>query len=167
MSELKVNYSDEPVEKGEQSIFLAGPTPRNGEAESWRPEAVETLRKLGYTGLVYVPERKSDPNYNYDEQVEWEWEALHNADAIAFWIPRDIKPELASLGMPAFTTNVEFGFHLQRAPEKVAYGRPDDSQKNRYLDHLYKKQTGRDPSRDLETLMQDSIERTRKDNEKF
>jgi hypothetical protein len=39
--------------------------------------------------------------------------------------------------MPAITTNVEFGRYVGSG--KCMYGRPDDSEKNRYLDWLYKK----------------------------
>ncbi len=98
---MKVNYSDEPVIKAEKSIFLAGPTPRNIEVQTWRKEAIKLLQDLGFDGIVYVPEREfDDRTFNYDNQVWWEREALHNANSIVFWIPRDIKT------MPAFTTNV-------------------------------------------------------------
>ena len=44
--------------------------------------------------------------------------------------------------MPAFTTNVEFGYYLCKNPRKVYYGRPDDSEKNKYLDWLFELETG-------------------------
>lgn len=37
---MKINYSDEQVLKDEKSIFLAGPTPRSLEVETWRKEAI-------------------------------------------------------------------------------------------------------------------------------
>ena len=159
MQELTINYSDQPVEEGGQSIFLAGPTARSQELSSWRGRAVEILEKLGFTGRVYIPERRDDPNYDYVKQLDWEWDALHAASVIVFWVPRHIDPSLKSLGMPGFTTNVEFGFHLQRAPEKIVYGRPKDSQKNRYLDAIYKKQTGREPMTDLESTLMEAVKR--------
>ena len=80
---------------------MAGPTPRNIEVQTWRKEAIKLLQDLGFDGIVYVPEREfDDRTFNYDNQVWWEREALHNANSIVFWIPRDIKT------MPAFTTNV-------------------------------------------------------------
>lgn len=40
-----------------KSIFLAGPTPRSKEVQSWRPEALRILKNLGYDGQVYVKYR--------------------------------------------------------------------------------------------------------------
>lgn len=50
-----INYSDQEVIKGEKSIFLAGPTPRGENVISWRAEACEILKQLGFDGVVYVP----------------------------------------------------------------------------------------------------------------
>lgn len=157
---MNVNYSDEPVAHGPNAIFLAGPTPRDGEAESWRPLAMHTLRKLGHTGLVYVPEIKATTqSYDYTSQTEWEWEALERADAIAFWVPRRIDTTKKSLGMPAFTTNVEFGLHIGRNPHKVVYGRPHGSEKNRYLDKLYASILNKEPHVTMESLLKAAMER--------
>ena len=68
-----------------------------------------------------------------------------------FLVPRKIDT------MPAFTTNVEFGFYLAVRPEEVLYGRPDDSEKNTYLDWLYTDTTGRTPINSLETLVSEVI----------
>ena len=152
---MKVNYSDEQVIKGDKSIFLAGPTPRSLEIETWRKEALSILEELGYDGIVYVPEREfDDRNFDYNNQVWWEREALHNANEILFWIPRDIKT------MPAFTTNVEFGYWISKNKDKVLYGRPDDSKKNKYIDWLYKTETGKNPHNDLKKLLIESIEKS-------
>ena len=53
---MKVNYSNEGVLKGEESIFLVGPTPRGKDEISWRKEACNILNKLGFDGIVYVPQ---------------------------------------------------------------------------------------------------------------
>lgn len=152
---MKVNYSDEQVIKGDKSIFLAGPTPRSIEIETWRKEALNILEELGYDGIVYVPEREfDDRNFDYNNQVWWEREALHNANVVLFWIPRDIKT------MPAFTTNVEFGYWISKNSDKVLYGRPDDSKKNKYLDWLYKTETGKNPQNDLKELLIESIKKS-------
>ena len=46
---MEINFSNEPVKKSNHSIFLAGPTLRNEPYEkSWRKEACEKLRELGY-----------------------------------------------------------------------------------------------------------------------
>ncbi len=149
---MKVNYSDEQVFKDEKSIFLAGPTPRSLEVETWRKDAIKILEKLGFDGIVYVPEREfDDRTFNYDNQVWWEREALHNANAIVFWIPRTIP------SMPAFTTNVEFGYWISKNSGKVIYGRPNESEKNRYLDWLYQTETGKQPIDNLTDLLKGAI----------
>ena len=150
---MKVNYSNESVAKSEKSIFLAGPTPRTTEIQTWRKEAVTLLRELGFDGIVYVPEREfDDRTFNYDNQVWWEREALHNASSIVFWIPREMKT------MPAFTTNVEFGYWISKNSSKVIYGRPDDSEKNRYLDWLYETETGNKPLNNLVNVLKGAID---------
>lgn len=148
---MRVNYSNEKILKGSKSIFLAGPTPRSLDVETWRKEAIKILEKLGFDGIVYFPELEHDNRtFNYDNQVWWERETLHNASSIVFWIPR-------STSLPAFTTNVEFGYWLAKNHDKVVYGRPDDSEKNRYLDWLYKTETGKDPINNLTDLLKEAI----------
>lgn len=44
------------LQKLPKSIFLAGPTPRDKNTPSWRPQALEILRDMGFGGPVYVPE---------------------------------------------------------------------------------------------------------------
>ena len=80
----------------------------------------------------------------------WEREALTDATVIVFWIPRKL-PE-----MPAFTTNVEFGYWLRSG--KVIYGRPDDAAKIKYLDWLYKLDYEKEPFSNLEKLLKEAIE---------
>lgn len=150
-----INYSDQKVVKNEKSVFLAGPTPRNPNTISWRKDAVKKLDELRFDGVVYVPEFSSGkPLKDYDEQVVWERTALSNATVILFWIPRKL-PD-----MPAFTTNVEFGYWLHTG--KVIYGRPDDAVKIRYLDWLYKNDYGLEPINNLDTLIEKSIELLKK-----
>lgn len=152
---MVVNYSTVRVLKEDKSIFLAGPTPRSIDVETWRNEAIEILRKLGFTGIVYVPEKEfDDRTFDYDNQVWWEREALNSATTIVFWIPRDIKT------MPAFTTNVEFGYWISKNSNKVIYGRPEQSEKNKYLDWLYETETGRKPINNLYDLLNDAVKMT-------
>ena len=146
---MKVNYSDEPPIKTHYSIFLAGPTPRKKEVPSWRPQAIEVLEGLGFSGTVYCPERKNNQeNYDYLTQVVWEYFCLHEAGVICFWVPRKL-PD-----MPAFTTNVEFGMYVGY---RAFYGRPEWAEKKGYLDWLYKKTTNRAPCTDMKELFEQAI----------
>lgn len=146
-----VNYSNQEIIKGEKSIFLAGPTPREKDIISWRNEAIKILENLGFDGIVYVPEYSSwKPKTDYVDQAMWERIALTNATVILFWVPRKL-PD-----MGAFTTNVEFGYWLHSG--KVIYGRPNDASKIKYLDWLYKLDYGKSPYEDLKSLLESSIE---------
>ena len=58
--------------------------------------------------------------------------------------------------MKAMTTNVEFGYCLSKFPERVFYGRPENAVKIRYLDFLFKRETG---DNDILTNTQDLIDR--------
>lgn len=145
-----INYSDQKVIKNKKSIFIAGPTPRDENVKSWRTIACEKLSELGFDGVVYVPEYSSwKPKEDYVDQAMWEREALTEATVIMFWIPRSL-PD-----MPAFTTNVEFGYWLHSG--KVIYGRPDNAKKIKYLDWLYKEDYNKNPINDLDELLRESI----------
>ncbi len=145
-----INYSDQKVITGRKSIFLAGPTPRGENAISWRTDAIQILKQLNFDGLVYVPEYSTwKPKEDYVDQAMWERDALTNATVIAFWIPRQL-PD-----MPAFTTNVEFGYWLHSG--KIIYGRPDEASKIKYLDWLYKLDYDKEPFNDLNSLLIDSL----------
>ena len=146
-----INYSDQEVIKGLKSIFLAGPTPRGENVISWRTEACEILKQLGFDGVVYVPEYSTwKPKDDYVDQATWERIALTNATVILFWVPRKL-PD-----MGAFTTNVEFGYWLHSG--KVIYGRPNDASKIKYLDWLYELDYGKIPYEDLQSSLEVSIE---------
>lgn len=149
-----VNYSDEKVLKGDISIFLAGPTPRDINVDTWRKEAIEILKNLKFDGIVYYPELKyDDRTFDYNNQVLWEREALYAASLIVFWIPRNVDK------LPAFTTNVEFGYWLAKNSNKVIYGRPIDSVKNKYLDWLYETETGNKPHSNLKKLLKETVKK--------
>lgn len=149
---MRVNFSDEVVVKGKKSIFLAGPTPRGKEVISWRVDAVKKLEELGFDGVVFVPEYSTwKPKADYVEQASWEREALTEATIILFWLPRSL-PD-----MPAFTTNVEFGYWLHS--KKVIYGRPDGAPKTKYLDWLYKTDYDEEPFNDLDKLLEYVVEK--------
>lgn len=116
----------------------------------WRPEAVDILRQLGFSGTVLIPERQNwEARFDYLDQVEWEFAGLEQADAIEFWIPRDVDL------LPGFTTNVEFGRYVDSG--RVVYGRPEGAPHNRYLDWLYEKLTSRSPLVNLPDTIQATI----------
>lgn len=128
---MQIVYAQEEFPKSyTKSIFLAGPTPRDKNVESWRPEAIRLLEKLGYDGVVFTPEQRTGPFEHYDDQVEWEHKALNKADCVLFWIPRDLET------MPAFTTNVEFGMLYKSG--KIVAGAPENAPKNKYLKTIVK-----------------------------
>ena len=142
--------SDQEVIKGNKSIFLAGPTPRGQDVVSWRKEACAILEKMGFDGVVYVPEYSNwKPKDNYVDQAMWERKALTAATIIIFWIPRHM-PD-----MPGFTTNVEFGYWLHTG--KVIYGRPDDAEKIKYLDWLYEVDYSKKPFNSLQELLKQAL----------
>ncbi|HZL46445.1 MAG TPA: nucleoside 2-deoxyribosyltransferase domain-containing protein [Opitutaceae bacterium] len=121
---LRVVHACEPLTK---SIFLAGPTPEDQDARSWRPEALEILKRLGFRGTVFVPEPRIGDwtSDNSENQILWEWEGLAAATVVVFWIPRDLA------GMPASTSNFEGG--LMAAGKKLILGIPSKAPERDYL----------------------------------
>lgn len=114
-----------------RSIFLAGPTPRDADTPSWRPEAIEILKKMDFKGWVFVPEMENGwtSDFEYGDQIEWEHNALQRAKIILFWVPRDVK------NMPAFTTNIEWGYWMAKNPNKLVLGYPKKAQKMKYMEY--------------------------------
>jgi hypothetical protein len=72
-------------------------------------------------------------------------------------LERYLDPQLKSLGLPGFTTNVEFGYCLA-LKRLVIYGRPDDARKIGYLDRLYRAETGYEPINDLSKLLKVAVD---------
>jgi len=152
---MKIYFSDDtsPEVTPKNSVFLAGPTPRDKNIPSWRPKAIELFEKFGFKGTLFVPEHRINVPFDYLDQVEWERKYLDECSVILFWVPRKL-PE-----MPAFTTNVEFGRYISIAPNRCVYGRPDDADKNKYLDWLYtKEQPNERPCNNLEALVKDAVD---------
>lgn len=115
------------------SIFLAGPCPREDYTNDWRNDAYKILKSLGFKGNVISPtnSRFQELRDMYGDsalrhQTLWEYEAMKKASAIVFWVDRHIDQ-----GFPAFTTNVEFGDWYDK--EGVYVGFPVGADKNEYL----------------------------------
>lgn len=129
---MKIVYTGQEIPKEfTKSIFLAGPSPRSKEIESWRPEALRILEELKYDGVVYVPEWEDGPkgesDFDYEGQVNWEEKAMSFSDMILFWVPRNMET------MPALTTNHEHGEWFRSG--KIMLGYPSDAVKMEYLDY--------------------------------
>ncbi|WP_436786960.1 nucleoside 2-deoxyribosyltransferase domain-containing protein [Yinghuangia sp. YIM S10712] len=123
-----VYASEEPPAAWEASVFLAGPTPRSADVASWRPDALDLIRRQ-WRGpgelLVFVPEpRDGGPWADYEDQRLWELRWLRVADQVVFWVPRD----LATL--PGLTTNDEWGWLKDSG--RAVFGSPPDAAKVRY-----------------------------------
>lgn len=125
---MQVVYAKEPVpEKITKSVFLAGPTPRSNNVQSWRPEAIRYFEEFGYDGVIFIPESRNEFYGDYIDQIDWEEKCLQIADCILFWIPRDMTT------MPALTTNNEWGVWCDSG--KVVLGAPTTAVKVRYQKH--------------------------------
>jgi hypothetical protein len=147
---MEVRYSDQPLLIGDPSLFLAGPTPRRSDVESWRPHALEILRELGFAGTVLVPERRDwSVKFDYLDQVEWEFRAMEGCSVLAFWVPRD--PEK----LPGFTTNVEFGRYVGSG--RLVYGRPEGAPHTGYLDWLYRKLKSQEPEITMQATLRAAV----------
>jgi hypothetical protein len=129
---LQVVHSPEELpETISSTVFLAGPSPRNAGDPNWRPEAIESLRRAGYTGTVLAPvPRDGEWPRDYNDQIAWESAHLAACDAVLMWVPRELQV------LPGFTTNVEFGEWLNSG--KLLYGRPADAPKTSFLDARYR-----------------------------
>ena len=62
---MNIAYARTPLPK---SIFLAGPTPRDAETKSWRPETIKLL--TGFDGTIFVPEDLTKVSF-IQEAKEW------------------------------------------------------------------------------------------------
>ena len=126
-----VKFSSLAEDYMKNAIFLAGPCPRKNYDDDWRFDAFDILEKLNFDGTVITPtndhyvEMKDVNDNMLMKQTQWEFEAMHKATAIVFWIPR-------SEEHPAFTTNLELGQWWGKPGVYVGF--PDDSWKNEYID---------------------------------
>lgn len=127
-----VHSDQEPPRNYSKAIFLAGPTPRSKSVKSWRPRALKILERLGYDGVVFIPETSNGEwKHQYLDQVEAEERFLNMADCIVFWVPRKLET------MPGFTTNDEWG--VWKNSGKVVLGAPKYAKKMGYLRYYAEK----------------------------
>jgi len=128
--QLVVVYAQEaPPEVYHGSIFLAGPTARDADTPSWRPEALRLIeeRLASFEGdlVVFVPEPRSGVFADYSGQIEWEFRHMSSADVLLFWVPRDMG------SLPGLTTNVEFGRFENSG--RLVLGAPPEGEHVKYL----------------------------------
>ncbi len=123
MEDLKIVYAQSPFPTSvTKTLYLAGPTDRNNRPTAWRQQALQILRDLAFDGHVFVPELEEGKwNGNRDAQWAWEDAAMSRADALVFWMPRDLET------LPGFTTNIEWGLYASSG--KVVLGVPEGAQK--------------------------------------
>ena len=144
---MKVIYTNEEITSYDNSIFLAGPTPRDKNISSWRDDALKYLEELNFSGTVIVPEYRKQSYISEEGNVNdmsWDHHALENVSKILMWIPRDSN-------MPAFTSNIEFGYFIKSG--RLYYGRPKNAIYMEYLDFLYAKELNKTPKEDLKDLI--------------
>lgn len=120
------------------SVFLAGPCPRDPLVGDWRGEFIALLDAKAKQANVQIdvlnPTNRHFDDANYVKQCDWEHEGLSMASVVVCWIPRTEQN-------PAFTTNVEFGEWFQSG--KCVCGGPKDGWKNRYLEQRFNQSGGK------------------------
>ncbi|MFG2210517.1 NUDIX domain-containing protein [Streptomyces sp. NPDC048638] len=132
-ADIEVVYAgEEPPHVYQASIFLAGPSPRAADVPSWRPQALKEItlqwRQPG-TLVVFLPEaRDGVRGSDFTGQLAWERVQRDRADAIVYWVPR----EMAT--MPGLSTNVEFGEDMDSG--RAILGNPDSAVHVRLLQEL-------------------------------
>lgn len=141
---MNLVYSLEPVPYTTFSVFLAGPTPRkHSTAKSWRPEMVRTLNEVFNTTStldlsILMPEDRTGTFHgDATRQREWEYLAISSCSLLLFWVPRSLQD-----GMPALTTNIEFGFWIKE--KDVLLGFPENSDHMAYMSWLLAKEKKQD-----------------------
>ena len=143
-----------------KGIFLAGPTPPNGEMTSgWRRVVIEKLSRdsrLTDDHIVVSPEPENgfwnsiisnsgnSKQSSENDQIAWELQYLSLCDITAFWLPVYWTKEKAE-NFPANigpTTRWEFGMILERfinnPRKKLIIGAPEDAESTGWVKHVAK-----------------------------
>ncbi len=102
------------------SIFLAGPTPRKSYTKSWRPRALQMIRRYRQDPVVYYPEPEAADKWSPDDDAHLNWRrnAMMRSTVILFWVDRKID------AMPGFRTNTDWGYWTARDPERLVLAYP-------------------------------------------
>jgi len=95
---MQIIIAPEPLKINSKSIFLAGSIEQD-KATRWQDEIIEKLKQYNYT--ILNPRRKEwdasweqrIENPNFNEQVNWELDALEKADLILMYLIRIICEE--------------------------------------------------------------------------
>ena len=86
------------------SIYLMVP-PSSPSAAGYIAEGLESLKKCGFKGIVYVNQMRDIADYSY--HTEWENRVVTIASAIACWIPEDTERLYEAMdNIPAFRMRV-------------------------------------------------------------
>ncbi len=139
---MRTVFYDDPPLAPHPSIFLAGPTSRDGRT-AWRIAALAQLARAGFAGAVLVPEFRdrafadaapyhfagascSVPemravSYNV---LAWETTGIESATVVLFWMPFHIADAADPASLPGFTTRAEVSRELVRAPHRIVLGMP-------------------------------------------
>jgi len=143
-----------------KGVFLAGPTPPNGEMVSgWRRPVIDRLAREfedEHDYIVVAPEPEDghwqsiesnvgSPNQSAEnDQIAWELQYLKLCDVTAFWLPV-YWDEASAENFPANigpTTRWEFGMMLQQfisdPTKKLVIGAPEDAQSIGWVEHTAK-----------------------------
>lgn len=107
-------------------VFLAGPIQGAPDWQSKLPEI---------ENVVYLSPRRESypvPNFNYDEQVEWETQALRSANIVLVWIPKE--DESIAGRSYAQTTRFEVGENMARG-KNIILGIDETFPGRRYFEH--------------------------------
>ena len=110
-------------------VFLAGPIQGAPEWQCLLPEI---------ENIVYLSPRRESypvPNFNYNEQVEWETQALRSANIVLVWIPKE---DESIVGRSyAQTTRFEVGENMARG-KNIILGIDELFPGRRYLEYKAK-----------------------------
>ena len=141
-------------------VFLAGPTPPDGEMEiGWRRKIVKQLQtdnrldpsmlivspepKTGYWSEINIPNPKSKLEEVQNKQIPWELQYLNLCDVTAFWLPTYWTKKESENFAPNIgpTSRWEFGFFFQeylqnRDKRHFIIGAPEDAESIKWAKNI-------------------------------